>query len=102
MNILPVIFWGSAILSIALSIAGTVRRNPWLLVGAAVLAVPMSFYFGATPRFRTWGWFLPCLQILAALVVQRYVVLAAALLIPFVSLIAWLAIVVLRQNIGAA
>ena len=102
MRILPLIFWGSAVLSIGSSIAGIVRRNGWLLIAGAVLAGPMAFYVGATPRFRYWGFLLPCLQILGAIVVKRSALLAAALLIPFVSLIVWLAVVVLRQNVGAA
>jgi hypothetical protein len=102
MHVVPFVFWGSAVLSIGLSIAGVVRRSGFLLVGAAILAVPMAFYLGASPRFRTWGFLLPCLQILAAVVVKRSAVLAAALLVPFVSLIVWLAIAVLTQDFVAA
>jgi hypothetical protein len=101
-HILPLIFWGSAILSIGLSMGGLIWRNGWLLVGGAILAGPMSFYLGATPRFRTWAFFLPCLPIMAAVVVKRSVALAAVLLIPFVSLMIWLAVIVLRQNVGSA
>ena len=102
MHVLPLVFWGSAVLSIGSSIAGVVRRNGFLLVGSAILAVPMAFYLGASPSFRTWGFLLPCLQILAAVVVKRSSVLAAALLVPFVSLIVWLAVAVVTQDIGVA
>jgi hypothetical protein len=101
-HILPLIFWGSAILSIGSSMGGLIWRNGWLLVGGAILAGSMSFYLGATPRFQTWAFFLPCLQIMAAVVVKRSVALAAVLLIPFVSLMIWLAVIVLRQNVGSA
>ena len=101
-HILPLIFWGSAILSIGLSIAGLIWRRSWMFVAAAVLAGPMAFYLGATPRFRTWAFFLPCLQILAGVIVRKSVALAAILLVPFVSLMLWLALIVLRQNVGAA
>ena len=101
MHILPLIFWGSTILSISLSIAGLIWRRGWMLVGGAILAGPIAFYLGASPRFRTWAFFLPCLQIVAAVVVGRSVALATVLLVPLVSLVLWLASVVLRQNIGA-
>ncbi len=101
MHILPIIFWGSAVLSIGLSIAGVVTRKSGLLIAGAVLAVPICFYLGATPRFRVWAWFLPCLQLVAASVLRKSAMLAGALLIPFVSLVVWLAVMVMRQNVGA-
>jgi hypothetical protein len=101
MPILPLIFWSSTILSVCLSIAGVVARKPWLLVTGAVLAGPLAFYLGATPRFRTWAFFLPVLQVVAAGIVRRSFVYAAALLIPLVSFTVWLAVVVVRLNVGA-
>jgi len=97
-HVLPLIFWGSAALSIGLSVAGLARRRSWMLVAAAVLAGPMSWYLGATPRFRTWAFFLPVLQIAAAAIVGRSRPAAAVLVVPFASLMLWLAVVVLSQN----
>jgi hypothetical protein len=97
---LPLIFWGCAILSIGLSLAGLIWRKPWMLVVGAVLAGPISFHLGATPRFRTWGFFLPGLQIASALLVRRSLAFATVLLVPFVALVMWLAIVVLRSMAG--
>ena len=102
MHIIPLIFWGSTILSIGLSVTGLVRRSPWMLVAGAILAGPFAFYLGATPRFRTWAFFLPCLQIAAAVVVRRSVLLAALLLVPLVCLAILLAALVAGQEMGAA
>jgi hypothetical protein len=96
--ILPLIFWGSAALSIGLSFVGLARRRSWMLVAAAVLAGPMSWYLGATPRFRTWAFFLPLLQIAAAAIVRRSLPAAVILVVPFASFILWVAAVVLGQN----
>lgn len=96
MSIIPYIFWGSTVLSICVSIAGVLTRRPWLLVAGAVLACPLAFYVGASPMFKIWAFFLPVLQLGAAGVVRRSVLLATALLIPFVSLAVWVAIVVIR------
>ncbi len=102
MHIIPLIFWGSAVLSLGLSVGGVVSRKGWMLVAGAALAIPMSFYLGGTPRFEVWAWFLPCLQLVAASMVRKSAVAAAVLLIPFVSLILWLAVSVIRQNAGAS
>ena len=102
MPLIPLIFWGSALLSIGISAVGVVRKSPWMLVVGAILAVPLAFYLGATPLFRIWSWFLPGLQLVSAMAVRRSAWVAAVLLLPFVSLAIWLAAVVIRQQVGAA
>jgi hypothetical protein len=100
MPLIPLIFWGSALLSIAVSIVGVIRRSPRMLVVGAVLAGPLAFYLGATPLFGTWAWFLPGLHVAAAMAVRRSVSVAVILLVPFVSIAMWLAVIVVRQEVG--
>lgn len=100
--IVGVIFWGCMFLSVAVSIGGVVRRSPALLVAAAVLAVPISFYLGAVPLFRWFGFFLPVLLLLAALVVKRWRWLAMALVCLFIVLPAWLVVAALVSDAGRA
>jgi hypothetical protein len=102
MLIVPLIFWGSTILSICFSVAGVLTRRPWLLMAGAVLAIPVAFYLGASPRFKVWAFFLPVLQAVAAGLVRRSAVLAGALLIPLVGFTVWLAVAVIKQNAVAA
>jgi hypothetical protein len=101
MHVVPLIFWGSTVLSACFSVAGVVTRKPWLLVVAALLAIPLAFYLGASPRFKIWAFFLPVPQAIAAGVVRRSALLATLLLIPFASFTVWLAAAVVHQNVGA-
>lgn len=100
--IVGVIFWGCTFLSVAVSIAGLVRRSPALLVAAAVLAAPISFYLGAVPLFRCFGFFLPVLLLLAALAVKRQRWPAIVLVCLFIILPAWLIVAALASNAGRA
>jgi hypothetical protein len=100
--ILSVVFIGGTVPSTILSGFGIARRSPALLVIAAVLAAPLAYYLGATPRFRTIGFFLPLPQLLAAVVVRQQRWLATLLVIPLLVVAMWLAVVVMRQNAGAA
>jgi prolipoprotein diacylglyceryltransferase len=100
--IIPVLLWGSVWLSIGLSIIGLVRRSPRMVIAGAVLAGPLSFYLGLTPVFRIWAWFLPGLQVAAALALRRSLAVAVVLLLPFISIAIWLALVVYRQHAAAA
>jgi len=100
--IISAIFIGGTILSIILSGFGVARRSPGLLIIAAALAAPLAYYLGATPIFRIVGFFLPLPQLLAALIVRRQRWLAIVLVVPIVALALWLAVIVMRQNVGAA
>jgi len=100
--IVGVIFWGCTFLSVAVSIAGLVRRSPALLVAAAVLAVPISFYLGAVPLFRWFGFFLPVLLLSAATIVKRRMWPAMILVGLFIVLPAWLVVAALTPNAGGA
>jgi hypothetical protein len=100
--IVGVIFWGCTFLSVAVSVAGLVRRSPALLVAAAVLAVPISFYLGATPLLRWVGFFLPILLLLAALVVKRRRWPAIACVSLFITMPALLVVAAVVSNAGRA
>lgn len=93
--ILPIVFFGCTILSIILSGFGIARRSAGLLVGAALLASPLAFYAGASPMFKTVGFFLPLPQFAAAFVVKRQARLAILLVTPFLAMSLWLAAVAL-------
>lgn|GEM_PF-6700577 len=100
--IVGVIFWGCTLLSVAMSVAALVRRSPALLVAAAVLAAPVSLYFGGTPRFRYFGFFLPVLPLLAALIVRRRRLPAAILVGIFIAPPVWLLVAAVASNVGGA
>ena len=94
---IPLVFWGSTLLSVALSIAGVVRRSPWFLFAGALLAVPAALYLGATPRFRPWAYGLPFLQVGAAVAAGRSRALAGVLILPLIGVTCFLAALVLGQ-----
>jgi hypothetical protein len=73
-----------------------------LLIAAAVLAVPISFYIGATPLFRWFGFFLPALLLAAAAVVKRRRLPAVVLVGIFIVLPAWWIVAALTSNAGRA
>ena len=73
-----------------------------MLIVGAVLAGPLSLYLGLTPLFRIWAWFLPGLHVASARVLGRSVTLAVVLLLPFISIAIWLALIVYRQHSAAA
>jgi hypothetical protein len=62
--------WPGPILATMLSVIGVVRRKVALLVAAAVLLLPFSFYLLSTPRFR-WCLLLPVLPLISARATAR-------------------------------
>ena len=91
--VLSVVFIGCTILSVILSGFGVARRSPGLLIGSALLALPLAFYAGASPMFRIIGFFLPLPQLVAAFVVKRRASLAILLVTPSLAMSLWLAVV---------
>lgn len=100
--LIPLMLWGTVLLSIGVSIAGVIRRSPRMLIAGAVLAGPLSLYLGLTPLFRIWAWFLPGLNVAAATALRRSVALAVILLLPFISIAIWLGLIVYRQHVPVA
>lgn len=90
--------WPAIIGAIALSVVGIVRRKPKLLVIAAFVSLPFSFYLAGSPVFGWLGLIMPwSLAGTAVAIYHRYTKLAWSLLAPFVGVSGWLAILVISQ-----
>ena len=90
--------WPAIMLAIGLSIAGVYRKIPWLLVVAAILTAPISFYVAGSPKY---GWLAllmaPMLIVGAVLIKYRRPRIAWYCVAPFVAVTGWLAILVAGQ-----
>lgn len=90
--------WPAIIGTCILCIAGLVRKQPALLVLAALLVVPFAWYLSMTPLFRTIGFSVPLFLLGAAYLLGRgRRRTAELLLLPFGSIVVWLAVTVLLQ-----
>lgn len=90
--------WPGIIASLAFSVAGIVSRRFLFSVIGAVLAIPISLYLGATPKFRYFMILLPLFQFGSAYFIRKgWLRLAWILLVPFGLTVAWLAMTVLQQ-----
>lgn len=91
-------FWPLMIVSIICSILGIVLARFRYLYSSAVMIIPMSLYFAATPRFRIWGLIFPLFYLFSAFLLKRKKpMLALIFCLPIYALIGWLAYVVLTQ-----
>lgn len=91
--------WPGIIASLLLLAAGLTRKRPGLIILGAILAVPISWYLGSTPLFRYVLYFMPLLLTGSALAMRyQKMILAWLLVIPYVMLIAWLAVSVISQG----
>jgi hypothetical protein len=98
--IVAILFWGSIIAAVAVSIAATIRRSPALFVAAAIFVLPSALYTGTSPRFQTVGFLVSVLPLIAAMVVRRQRWLAVALVAPLFFTAAWPLYAVLRHHTG--
>ena len=90
--------WPAILLAVVLSVMGILRRKPVWLAVAATVVIPFSFYLAGSPRFRWIGLAIPLLLFGASIAVYRCrPALAWFLLVPFVGVVGWLAIVVLNE-----
>lgn len=90
--------WPGIIGSLVLSIVGVATKRKEFLWFGAVLAIPISWYLGGTPRFRYVIYLVPLFQAGAAIAVQKQKIwLGGLLILPFAVLAAWLAFMVLSQ-----
>ncbi|HHV64451.1 MAG TPA: hypothetical protein GXX46_05200 [Peptococcaceae bacterium] len=91
--------WPGIIASLLLLFIGLSRKRPGYIILGAILAVPISWYLGSTPLFRTVLYFLPFLLAGSALAMRyQKIIMAWLLVIPYVVLIVWLAASVLSQG----
>ena len=91
--------WPAIILSIAVSIAGILKKWPWMLVAGGLVCAPFALYISGYPFFHNATLLLPFFQFGAAWAVHtKRMALAWVLLLPLVSVSIILAIIVLSQN----
>jgi peptidoglycan/LPS O-acetylase OafA/YrhL len=91
--------WPAIILSIAVSVAGILKKWSWMLVLGGVLCAPFAVYVSGYPFFHYTTLLLPLFLFGAAWAVHaKRKVLAWALLLPLVSVSVILAIIVLSQT----
>jgi hypothetical protein len=73
------------------------RKHSLLLIGA-LLAAPPSWYIGMMPLFKYWGIGIPVFQVCSAVAMKRKVFwLSWLLILPYTSLVVWLAVSVLTE-----
>jgi hypothetical protein len=91
--------WPAIILSIAVSVAGILKKWSWMLMLGGVLCAPFAVYASGYPFFHYATLLLPLFAFGAAWAVHaNRMLLAWALLLPLVSVSAILAIIVLSQT----
>ncbi|QCJ41421.1 hypothetical protein FAY30_05650 [Bacillus sp. S3] len=95
---MQLLFWPCTIASLIVCIIALSTRKSKLLIGSALLILPMSLYLTASPLFLVWGLIFPLLYLVAAIFVTKKRNGAAFLLvIPNFILVGWLGFVVLTQ-----
>lgn len=91
--------WPGILASLAFSLAGIVSRQFMFAIIGSVLAIPISLYLGATPKFGYFMMLLPLFQFGSAYFIRRgWLKLAWFLLLPFGLTVLWLAMIVLQQR----
>ena len=69
--LVPVLFWLSIPVSLALSVIGILKNKYWFLLIGAVLFFPISYYFNGSPTINGYGLFLPVFQVISAAAVKE-------------------------------
>ena len=97
-DILVMMIFGfpAAILSILLSVIGVLTEKVWLVIIAAVLFIPFSYYLSGSPNWAGLPILLPGFQVGSALAVREKSKLWAWLLLaPAIFAVLWVGSVVL-------
>ncbi len=90
--------WPAIGLAIVLSVLGIIKKSPALLVVSAVIATPLSFYLGGSPRVGWFGFMIPVLLMGAGVAVRyRQAQIAWLLLVPVLVVVGWVASLVLYE-----
>ena len=63
--------WPAIVATVILAILGLVRRDYRLLVGAAILAFPFSWYLSGFPLIRSFAFLMPLLPFFAGYAINR-------------------------------
>jgi hypothetical protein len=90
--------WPVVLLAIVLSVLGIIKTIPLLLVVSAVLLAPFSLYLGGSPRVGWLGFMIPVLLLGVSVAVRyRRVEIAWLLLVPVVTVLGWVASIVMGE-----
>jgi hypothetical protein len=91
--------WPMIIFSMIVSVAGILKKWPWMLVAGGVLCVPFTVYLFGFTYLHFFAFLLPFFQFGAAWAVHTKRKTAAwVLLLPLVIIISILAFLVLANN----
>ena len=98
-NWVQIVFgWPMIILSMALSVAGILKKWLWMVVSGGVLCIPFTVYLFGFTYLHYFAFLLPFFQFGAAWAVHaRRKILPWILLLPLASIMIILAIIVLSQ-----
>lgn len=69
--IIPILFWISIPLSLALSVIGILKNKYWLILIGALLFIPVSYYINGSPSVNGYGLFLPIFQVISSAAVRE-------------------------------
>jgi hypothetical protein len=90
--------WPAIVAALTLAASGIVRGKPWWVLAAAIPVLPISFYLAGTPRFGWCGLGIPLLLAGASIAVYfKHRRVALSLLVPYVGVFAWLAVLTMNE-----
>jgi hypothetical protein len=96
--LITLLFWPLMIASIIGSFFGILNKSYRTLYISALLIIPMSLYFAATPRFHNWGLIFPLFYVGSAICLSKNKrILAFIVSLPVYFVIGWLGYVVMSQ-----
>lgn len=91
--------WPFVIVSAVAFVTGLLARAGWLVLAGAVLAAPFCLYLFGTPRFRWYGLVALLMNFVAVWAQARgRSVLAAASVVPFMALAAFVYVLVWQMH----
>ena len=100
--LIPILFWVSIPVSLALSVMGVLKDKYWMVLIGAVLFFPISYYFNGSPTFYGYGLFMPIFQVISAAAVKKGNKLWAWLfLLPAFFIVLWFVAVALLYQLSA-
>jgi len=100
--LIPILFWVSIPVSLALSVMGVLKNKYLLVLIGAVLFFPISYYFNGSPTFYGYGLFMPIFQVISAAAVKKGNKLWAWLfLLPAFFIVLWFVAVALLYQLSA-
>lgn len=96
---MAILFWPFMVASIVFSFIAIARKQPSFLVVSFFLIIPFSFYIGAMPLFKWWGFLLPFFFLGASLALRKNVIwLSILLVIPVLLMVGWVGYLVITQG----